>query len=39
MSGEWSGDSRMPIGLWAACEVPCGAPEAKPGVRAVLLGW
>lgn len=38
-SGERSGDSHMPIRLWTACEVPRGTPKAKPGVRAVLLGW
>lgn len=32
MSGERSGDSHMPIQLWAACEVPRGTGRAKPGV-------
>lgn len=31
-SGERSGDSHMPIRLWAACKVPRGMWRAKPGV-------
>lgn len=38
-SGERSGDSQMPIRLWAACELPRGMWRAKPWVWAVLLGW
>lgn len=39
MSGERSGDSHMPIWLWAACEVPRGIWRVKPGVWTVLSGW
>lgn len=38
-SGERSGDSHMPIWLWAACEAPRGTQKAKPGVQAVLSAW